>query len=120
MDARTQLLMIASALGANVEDLWEVYTKLFREMDVENNPKEGEFMLDMLTEFEYNLTDLLDHIRGQIYLCSGLYEPMPTDTVEDFEASVLRTIAGLDELQEEQKDDRAIRRRKVFGNKGAN
>lgn len=98
MDSRTHLLMISAALGANIGDLWEIYSKLFKEMDVENNPKEGGLMLDMLTEFEYNLTDLLDQVRGQIYLCSGLYEPVPTDTVEDFEGAVLKTLAGLDDV----------------------
>jgi hypothetical protein len=34
----------------------------------------------------------------QVYDLTGVYEPLPVEQVEDFEASVLRSIGGLGEI----------------------
>lgn len=89
-----KLLMVAAALGQNITDLWAVYQELFYEMDL-TVPEVYDMMSGLLVEMEANLIDVLDQVSGQAYILTGIYEPLPLDGVEDFEASVLRDIDKL-------------------------
>ena len=93
--------MLAAALGQNIGDLWEVYQELFQGLDLDD-PNTAEVMFSLLAEMEENLIDILDQVGGQIYLLTGVYEPIPTDRVEDFEGSVLTTLANLDTVDLEE------------------
>ena len=92
-----RLLMAASALGENIDGLWDVYRELMSVMDL-SNPDEYTMMLDIVAEFEDNLVEMLTKVDEQIFMLTGVYEVEPTDTVDDFEASILRTISGLDDV----------------------
>ena len=91
---RTRMLMTAMALGQNINDLWDLYTAMFKSMDLDD-PTTHSMMEDMLCEFEVNLHDMMDEVQEQIYSVVGVYEYPPTDVVEDFESSILRDIDKL-------------------------
>jgi len=91
---RTRMLMTAMALGQNINDLWDLYTQMFKSMDLDD-PTTHSMMEDMLCEFEVNLHDMMDEVQEQIYSVVGIYEYPPTETVEDFESSILRDIDKL-------------------------
>lgn len=90
-----RLLMHSMALNKSISELWSIYQEVFERIDLED-PLVSEHVIDMLAELEYNLIDILDQVSGQIYLATGVYEPIPVDPVEDFESAVLRTIGDLD------------------------
>lgn len=92
-----QLMFIAKQLVENLDDLLHVYQELMDEVDY-NNPSENEIVLSVLIELEHNIVDILDRVHGQLYLSTGIYEPLPYDKVEDFEAAVLTTLANLDKV----------------------
>lgn len=96
-----KMLMVSAALGQNISELWEVYQGLFSELDLDDEHTYS-VMCDLLAEMERNLIDVLDQVGGQIYVLTGVYEPLPVDTVEDFEGSVLTTLAGLDSVDLEE------------------
>lgn len=101
-DIRTRrLLKVAAALGQNVDDLWSVYNELFNEVDLDD-PDVFEVMLDLLTEMAVNLCEMLNRVEGQLYILTGIHEPLPLTQVEDFEESVLRDIGSLDTVDLEQ------------------
>jgi hypothetical protein len=91
---RTRMLMTAMALGQNINELWDLYTQMFKSMDLDD-PTTHSMMEDMLMEFEVNLSDMMDEVQEQIYNVVGIYEYPPTETVEDFESSILRDIDKL-------------------------
>lgn len=96
MDAGIKkMLMVSAALGQNISELWEVYQELFNQLDLDDEHT-ASVMFDLLAELEGNLIDVLDQIGGQTYILTGVYEPAPVDEVEDFEQSILTTLAGLD------------------------
>ena len=88
------MLMTAMALGQNIGDLWDLYTQMFRSMDLDD-PTTHSMMEDMLLEFEVNLCEMMTEVQEHIYQVVGVYEPLPTETVEDFESSILRDIEKL-------------------------
>lgn len=90
-----QLMMYAMALVDHVDELWQVYSRLAQDV-AENNPDKGEVIQSVISELSENLGDIQDQLAGQMYLASGVYEPLPVDKVDDFEGSVLTTLAGLD------------------------
>lgn len=97
-DIRTRkLLMMASALSKNIDDLWNTYRELFNEVDLDD-PHVYPVVFDLVAELEYNLVDVLDQVAGQIYVLTGVHEPLPTEPVEDFEASILSDLAKLDSV----------------------
>lgn len=96
-----RMLIVAAAIGQNIGDLWSVYQELIEGLDL-NDPNNAEVMFDLLAEMEANLIDILDQVGGQIYLFTGMFEPIPHDRVDDFESSVLKTLAGLDKVDLEQ------------------
>jgi len=95
-DAR-KLLLVASALGGNISELYEVYNELYNRLDLDN-PEIAEMMLNILAEYENNLCEIMGMVGAQIYSLTGVFEPIPEDKVEDFEASILNTIGKLDEV----------------------
>jgi hypothetical protein len=94
---RTRMLMTAMALGQNINDLWDLYTDMFRLMDLDD-PTTHNMMEDMLLEFECNLNDMMNEVQEQIYNVVGIYEYPPVDIVEDFESSILRDIGKLGDI----------------------
>lgn len=92
-----RLLMHSMALNKSISELWSVYQEVFESIDLDD-PAISDTVVDMLAELEYNLIDILDQVSGQIYLTTGIYEPIPFDSVDDFESAVLRTIGNLDEV----------------------
>lgn len=89
--------MVASALSKNIDDLWNIYRELFNEVDLDD-PNVYPVVFDLVAELEYNLVDVLDQVAGQIYVLTGVHEPLPTEPVEDFEASILSDLAKLDSV----------------------
>ena len=96
-----QLMMVATTIIDNLDDLYKVYQELLTEVDY-NNPSENEAILPIMVELEHNLVDLLDQVHGQLYLATGIYEPIPHEEVEDFEAAVLTTLGKLDTIDLEK------------------
>ena len=92
-----RMLMTSAALGNAIGELWDVYNELFRTLDLENPDVEG-MMLNILAEFEDNLYGIMDGVQNHIYILTGTDEHVPVEEVEDFEASILRTISNLDEV----------------------
>lgn len=89
------LLMQAMNINRAIKELWATYTAAFEVLDLDDPDINGQ-VSDVLMELECNLIDSLDQVQGQIYLTTGIYEPLPIDEVEDFEASVLRDLGNLD------------------------
>jgi hypothetical protein len=95
------LMGYALSLIEHLEELGKVYEALFEDV-MAHNPDKASDILPVVVELSENLTDIQDKLAGQIYLASGVYEPIPVDTVEDFEAAVLTTLAGLDTVDLEK------------------
>lgn len=92
-----RLMVTAASIIDHIDALWEVYRELFEDVD-KNNPEDLEVIQSVILELEHNLTDIQDQIRGQAFRITGVFEPIPVDEVEDFESSVLTTLAGLDKV----------------------
>lgn len=95
--AESWLYTYAANLCASIQELWSTYQKIFETIDLEV-PENRDAIFDILFDLEHNLIDTLDQVGGQIYLATGMFEPLPDDRVEDFEAAVLRTIGSLGEV----------------------
>lgn len=91
------LLKYSMALTGTINELWSTFQVVFESVDLED-PEINERVLGILAELEYNLTDMLDQVNGAAYVLTGVYEPLPYEHVEDFEASILRDIAALDSV----------------------
>lgn len=95
-----QLIQLMHAMEA----MWENYQFLFDAVrDIEDGGLE-EKLTDSLMEYEAELTDMLDQIRGHLYITTGIDEiaPDPHDFGEDFESEVLTDIANLDKVDLEE------------------
>ena len=92
-----RLAMIAAGLVQIFSEMWEAYESLFQSLDM-NDPTVVERTLDAVIELEHNLTDVLDQISGQLFVLTGIHEPLPTDVKGDFEAAVLRDLDKLGEI----------------------
>ena len=100
-DNARQLMTVAGHVIENLDHLWAVYQELFKEVDL-NSPEANEVILSVIAELRENLIEMQDQVEGQIYLATGIYEPIPVDEVEDFEFAVLTTLAGLDTVDLEK------------------
>jgi hypothetical protein len=97
-----KLALHAAALIQVFGEMWEAYEELFRNIDLDNG-EVAERSLGAILELEHNLTDVLDQIRGQIYIMTGVYEPVPVGNEDmDLESSVLSDISKLGEIDLEQ------------------
>ena len=90
-----QLALMATRLIRVFEDTWNTYLDLFELMDLED-AKTNTRALEAICELEEELSQVLFLIREQKKVMKYLDEPPPTDIVEDFEQSVLTTLANLD------------------------
>lgn len=91
-------------LMQGVEMMWENYQFLFdAARDVDDAGLE-EKLTNSLVEFEADLTDVLDQIRGHLYITTGIdeIEPNHRDFGDDFEMEVLTDIANLDTVDLEE------------------
>ena len=97
-EAKIRLLAINAARLISVFDsTWATYLELFKSVgfdDIKANTK----AVEAIEELEFELSEVLEHIRGQLRQMATYDEPIPTQIVEDFESSVLTTLAGLDKI----------------------
>ena len=92
-----QLAMMATRLIRVFEDTWQTYLDLFDLMDLDDIKTNGR-VIGAVGELEAEVSDILIHIREQMKMMKFTNEPMPTDKVEDFEQSILTTLAALDTI----------------------
>ena len=89
--------LAASGLIQQCGQLWQVYQELFNSVNLDD-PENHELAIGAIGEMEYNLISLLDEVTGHLAYLEGYFEPIPVDEVEDFEASVLTSLANLDTI----------------------
>ena len=93
-----KLAMQANMLNLAMAELWQVYQDLFHHMDLDDETT-YEKASDAIIELDMNLSTILSEIREQQEIMCGFFEPRPNvDGLEDFEATVLRGLADLDNM----------------------
>ena len=91
-----KLAMQASMLNHAMAELWQTYQDLFRMIDLDDEASYDK-ACDAIMELDTNLAAILGEIREQQDVMCGFFEPRPdVEGLEDFEATVLRGLAGLD------------------------
>ena len=93
-----KLAMQANMLNLAMAELWQTYQELFRHLNLDD---EGSYDKagDAIIELNINLSTILSEIREQQEIMCGFFEPRPNvDGLEDFEATVLRGLADLDNM----------------------
>jgi len=92
-----RLIMQANSLNQAIAYLWDNYQDLFDAVDL-NDEEMHDKCCDTLMQLDHNLSGILEGIRDQQSVMCGYFEPIPDmSSIEgDFEATVLRGIADLD------------------------
>jgi len=93
-----KLSMQANMLNLAMAELWHTYQDLFHMIDLDD-PVGYDKTCDAIIELDANLSSILGEIREQQDIMCGFFEPRPNvEGLEDFESSVLRGIADLDNM----------------------
>jgi len=91
-----KLAMQANMLNLAMAELWQTYQALFEHLNLDDEAAYDK-ACDAIMELDMNLSSILGEIREQQEVMCGFFEPRPdVEGLEDFESTVLRGLAGLD------------------------
>ena len=88
---------MAVRLTKIMDDTWSTYESLFNLMSTEDVAKNNQ-AIEAISELELELESILSTIKLHLKMLKSVKEPLPTDVVDDFEKSVLSTLANLDQV----------------------
>ena len=92
-----RMVIQANSLNQAIAYLWDNYQDMFDAVDL-NDEDTWDKCAETLMQLDFNLSGILETIRDQQSIMCGYFEPIPdmTGIDDDFEATVLRGIADLD------------------------